>query len=211
MNFKFRIIFVFLFVLAANESLFGQVSVKKSEVDYSFTYEEDSVLRILSFWKEKDSEVYSSVKYSISDFNKISSPKKLSNEINTINQLWNIAKDSIAFNLESFNIGYPLIYSDVLKNHIQAFFESKEWKNHILQYGKTIDVNLIRNIMLEQNEYGPLNIFLTEKGYQIAGFETEKHGFVTKEKLQEVSFTGSEITPMPYIVWVKINKTEIPN
>jgi hypothetical protein len=208
MNFKFRIIFVFLFVFSANESLFSQVSISKSEVDYSLKIEKDSVHRILTFWKDKDSSIYSSVKYSISDFNNISSEKKLIDEINTLNLLWDIAKDSIALNLNSFNIGYPLLYSDVLKNHIQAFIDSEDWQNHIKQNGKNLNYEIIRKVMIEANAYKPLNKFLKTKNYYISGFETEKHGFVTKENLQKAGFSGSEIIPMPFIIWAILEKNK---
>jgi len=202
MNSKFRFLLLFIFIFSLTETLFSQISVKKSEVDYSLTYEKDSVYRILTFWKEKDSSIYSSVNYSISDFNKNSSPKNLSDELNTINQLWEIAKDSIVFDLQSFNIGYPLLYSDVLKNHIQAFKDSEDWQNHIKKNGKTLNYEIIKKVMLEDNAYTTLNDFLKTKHYYISGFETEKHGFITKENLQKVDFSGSEIIPMPFIVWV---------
>ncbi len=205
-NSKVRILLVFLLVFTATESLFSQVSVRKSEVDYSLKIEKDSIYRILTFWKDKDSTNYSSVKYSISDFNNISSPKKLIDKINTINQLWNIAKDSIALNLNSFNIGYPLLYSDVLKNHIQAFIDSEDWQKHVKQNGKTLNYEIIKKVILEANVYKPLNSFLRTKNYHISEFETEKHGFVTKENLQNAGFSSSEIIPMPFIVRIVLNQ-----
>ncbi len=205
MNYRFHIILSFIFILFASEAIFSQVTVSKSEVDYSIKIEKDSILRILTFWKDKDSTIYTSVKYSVSDFNNTLSEKNLEDEINAINQLWEIAKDSITFNLQSFNIGYPMYYSDILKNQANAFINSEKWKNHTIQYGKTLDVNLIRNIMLEQNVYEPLNEFLNNMGYRINGFDTEKHGFVQERDLQKTGLTGSEIVPMPFIVWVKLN------
>ena len=201
MNNKFKIVLSIFLIVLASETLFCQVTISKSEVDYSLKIEKDSILRILTFWKEKDSELYTSVKYSVSDFNVISSEKILENEIKSINQLWDIASDSIIFNLQSFNIVYPLLYSDILKNHIQAFIDSENWQNHVKLNGKTLNYEIIKMIMEESNVYKPLNVFLNTKNYYISGFETEKHGFVTKENLQKAGYQGTEIIPMPFIIW----------
>jgi hypothetical protein len=93
-----------------------------------------------------------------------------------------------------------------LKNHIQAFTDSKNWQNHIKQNGKKLDYKIIKETMLKSDIYKPLNDFLKTKGYYISGFETEKHGFITKKNLQKAGFPGSEIVPMPFIVWVVLNK-----
>ena len=61
--------------------------------------------------------------------------------------------------------------------------------------------------MLEGDVYKALNDFLKTKGIYISGFGTEKHGFVTKENLQKAGFTGNEIVPMPFIVWVTLNQS----
>ncbi len=187
-------------------TLTAQITISRTSVDFSVTYNEDSTYRILTFWKDQDSSIFTSVKYSITDFNKNPEVKILSDEIATINQLWNIAKDSIEFKLESFNISYPLFYSDILNNHIKAFNESPIWQNHIKQHGKKLDYGIIKNVMLEYNVYKPLNDFFKEKVYIITGFETEKHGFVTKENLQKEGYKGDEIIPMPYIVWITIQE-----
>lgn len=202
-----RIILI-IFSIAFYFNASSQVKISKSNVDYSLKVEQDSIYRILTFWKDKDSSIYTSVKYSVSDFNKSSTPKKLSKEINTINQLWDIAYDTITFKLQSFNIGYPLLYSDVLKSHIQAFLDSEEWQNHVKQNGKKLDYEIIKRVMLEANIYMPLDDFLNSKGYSISGFETEKHGFVTKENLQKAGYSGSEIIPMPFIVWIILTKNQ---
>jgi len=185
----------------------AQIKIEKSIVDYSLKIEQDSIHRTLTFWKNKDSTIYTSVKYSITDFNNVLFEKKLFDETSTINQLWDIAKDSINYNLQSFNISYPLYYSDILKNHIKAFNDSKEWQNHIEQNGKKLDYTIIKKVMFENNVYKPLNDFLKTKGYEISGFETEKHGFVTNENLQKAGYSGNKIIPMPFIVWVTLSKT----
>ena len=59
--------------------------------------------------------------------------------------------------------------------------------------------------MTENNIYEPLYDFLQSKNYEINGIETEKHGFVTKENLQKAGFSGSEIIPLPFIIWLILN------
>ena len=82
--------------------------------------------------------------------------------------------------------------------------DSDKWKNHVKNKGKKLDYLLIKEVMLENKVYKPLNDFLKTKGYSINGFSTEKHGFVTKENLQKVGFPENEIIPMPFIVWILI-------
>ena len=107
-----------------------------------------------------------------------------------IQELRNIADASINFELRSFNIGYPLLYSGIVSNQARAFLNSEDWQNHIKQNGKTLNYEIIKKVMLEYDVYKSLNDFLKTKKYQIAGFETEKHGFITKENLQKAGFTG---------------------
>ncbi|MBU8892331.1 MAG: hypothetical protein KOO66_06100 [Bacteroidales bacterium] len=202
----YRNILITICLILLFNFLNAQVSIEKSVVDYSLKIKGDSVYQILSFWKHKDSTIYKTVKYSVTDFNNPAQEKKLIKEISTIDGLWSIAKDSIKFDLQSFNIGYPLLYSDILKNHIRAFLDSEDWQNHLRQNGKKLNYEIIKRVMLDNNVYQPLNEFLKTKGYQISGFETEKHGFVTKENLLNAGYSGNEIIPMPFIVWVILNK-----
>ena len=131
MKYELKITLFFLLTLFLTKNVLSQVSVTKSNVDFTLTLKQDSVYRILTFWKEKDSEIYTSVKYTVSDFSKLAAEKNLSDEIETINQLWIFSLDSIETDLQSFNIGYPLLYSDILNNQIQAFLYSDEWQKHV--------------------------------------------------------------------------------
>lgn len=199
-----KIVVLLSLFLGLNSFINAQVTISKTNVDYSLKIEKDNLVRILTFWKNKDSLVYHSVKYSISNFNPDESKYYLKNEIEFVEYLWNIADDSIPLNLKSANIGYPLIYSDVLSNHIQAFLHSEQWQNHLKQNGKKLNYEIIKKVMLKQDVYKPFNDFLKLKGYHISGFSTEKHGFVTKENLQKAGFAGNEIIPMPFMVWVTL-------
>ena len=201
---KFKTLLLFLFCISVFSN--AQITTSKTSVDFTLRYEKDSIYHILTFWKDKDSTIYTSVKYSVSDFRSESYGKNLSEEITYIQQLWEIAEDSIKYNLQSFNIGYPLLYSDILTNHIHAFKNSEEWQNHVKKNGKKLEYALQKKIMLETDVYRPLAHFLKTKGYTITGIETEKHGFVTKENLQKSGFSGNEIIPMPFIVWLVLDK-----
>lgn len=192
--------------LGLNSFLNAQVTISKTNVDYSIKLEQDSIVRILTFYKSADSTVYHAVHYSISDFSHASKEFILKNEIEFIQQLWKIAEDSISLELRSANIGYPLEYSDVLYNHIQAFLNSEQWQKHIKQNGKKLDYEIIKTVMLKQDVYKTFHDFLKTKGYQISGFSTEKHGFVTKENLQKAGFAGNEIIPIPFMVWITLSK-----
>ncbi len=199
---------LFTLLFCINLKSYSQIYVSKTEVDYSLKVERDGIHRILTFGKDKDSNIYTSVKYSVSDFNTIVGEKKLKDEINTMEELWSIAQDSIKYDLQSFNIGYPATYSDILNNHIKAFLESKEWQTHVEKNGKKLNYDLIKKIMLESNVYKPLYDFLKTIHYTFIGFETEKHGFITENELQTLGYSGKEIIPMPFMVWIKIEKIE---
>ena len=203
-----KIVQLCFILLTFAHTLNAQVKITKSDVDYSLIIAHDQVIRTLTFWKDKDSSIYHSVKYDVSDFQETNSKKNLEDEIQYIKKLWEIAEDSICFSLKSFNIGYPLLYADILKNHINAFLASEDWQNYSRKNGKKLEYKLQKQIMLENNVYKPLQDFLKTKNYSITGFETEKHGFVTKENLQKAGFSGEEIIPMPFIVWLKLAHTK---
>jgi hypothetical protein len=160
----------------------------------------------LLFGKDKNSKIYNLAKYTVSDFSTNPAEKELLNEIEIIQKLWNLAKDSIAIELNSFNIGYPASYIDVLKNHIIAFNSSEEWQEHIQANGKQLDYAAIKRIMLTGNVYKPLTIFFKKMAIPLQVFDTEKHGFVTKENLLKAGFTGNEIVPMPFMVWITLER-----
>jgi len=183
---------------------FSQVIIQKTEKDYTLKIDSDSIIRHLTFWKDNDSTYYSGCKYSCTKFKTLTNPLHLSDEIQTMEMLWKSATDSIEINLNSIFIGYPSEYIDILTNHILAFTLSDEWQNHIEKNGKTLDYKLMQQIMLDYNVYKPLNDFLLTKGYQIKGFSTEKHGFVTKEELIKLGYSGKEIIPLPFMVWISI-------
>ncbi|HAN17350.1 MAG: hypothetical protein A2X13_00705 [Bacteroidetes bacterium GWC2_33_15] len=204
--------FVLLFILfVTHHFLYSQAIIQKTDTDYTLKIESDSIIRHLTFWKEKDSAGYYGFKYSYTKFTPLVQPIYLKNEIKTIEFLWNRATDSIQINLNTIFIGYPEEYHDILINHIQAFNSSAEWQNHLKKHGKKLDYKLIHKIMLDYNVYKPLNDFLLTRGYEISEYTTEKHGFITKETLIKAGFSGSEIIPMPFMVWISIKNKGCSN
>ncbi|OFX83373.1 MAG: hypothetical protein A2W99_11805 [Bacteroidetes bacterium GWF2_33_16] len=197
------LIVVFLFIRFFT---FSQVLTQITETDYTLRIDSDSLIRQLTLWKEKDSSFYYGFKYSCTKFKPLTNALDLSEEIIIIERLLKSASDSIVLNLNTIFIGYPIEYEDIFENHINAFQNSVEWQNHVRNTGKTLDYKLIRKIMLDSNVYKPLNDFLETMGYYIIGFETEKHGFATKENLKKAGLSGQEIIPMPFMVWVKLRK-----
>ncbi|MGE0088047.1 MAG: hypothetical protein AB7S50_01070 [Bacteroidales bacterium] len=193
------IIFVFVSFLS-----FSQVSIQKTESDYTLKIETDSIIRHLTFWKDKETDVYSGCKYSCSKFKVLAKPLSLKDEIKNIEILWKMAEDSISIALNRVFIGYPEEYSDIFLNQINAFNQSEEWQHHIKKNGKTLNNKIMHEIMMDYNVYEPLNNLLSEKGFRIIDFSTEKHGFATRESLKNHGFTGNEIIPLPFMVWVII-------
>ena len=183
---------------------FSQVSIQKTESDYTLKIETDSIIRHLTFWKDKETGIYTGCKYSYTKFKTLSKPMLLSEEVKTIETLWNIASDSITIQLNRVFIGFPEEYSDIFLNQINAFNQSDKWQNHIKKNGKTLDNKIMHEVMLEHNVYKPLSDFLFNKGYKTIYFSTEKHGFATRESLEKYGFTGNEIIPLPFMVWIII-------
>lgn len=197
------IAFLFISILS-----YSQVVIQQTESDYTLKIETDSIIRHLTFWKDKETGIYTGCKYSCTKFKVLLKPSLLSDEIENIKALWDMASDSININLNRVFIGYPEEYSDIFLNQINAFNQSEKWQNHIKKNGKTIDYKLIHEIMMDYNVYKPLNDFLFEKGYKIKGFSTEKHGFATQVSLKKYGFSGNEIIPLPFMVWISLESTQ---
>lgn len=199
-------IILFIAFLSISILSYSQVVIQQTESDYTLKIETDSIIRHLTFWKDKETGIYTGCKYSCTKFKVLSKPLLLSEELQYIEILWNIASDSINIELNRVFIGYPEEYSDIYLNQINAFYQSEKWQHHIKINGKTLDYKIIHEVMMDFNVYKPLNDFLFERGYRITGFSTEKHGFATRESLKNYGFTGNEIIPLPFMVWIKVER-----
>jgi len=202
-----RYLFIISFVFVSFLS-FSQVNIQKTESDYTLKIETDSIIRHLTFGKEKETGMYTGCKYSCTKFKELAKPLNLTEEIKNIKILWTIASDSITIHLNRIFIGYPEEYSDIYLNHINAFNQSEKWQHHVKKNGKTLDYELIHEVMMESNVYKPLTDYLFDKGYKTTGFSTEKHGFATKESLKKYGFSGNEIIPLPFMVWISLESIQ---
>ncbi|MDX1627292.1 MAG: hypothetical protein R3345_01260 [Fulvivirga sp.] len=170
--------------------------VKKSAVDYTLILDDSLHQRILSFSKHQDSSYYSHLKYTCW----CEESAHLEKQIPYIEKLWQNAEDSIDIRLHSVDVGYPLLYDDLLKRHIEAFAGNEEWKHHEKSNTGTINYELMRKIMRSSTVYQPLNGLLEKFNYRIVDFSTEKHGYVTPDVLTKMGYSDSLQIPLPYIV-----------
>ena len=198
-----RILFIISFLLYYSPS-FSQIISQKTANEFTLKMETDSIIRHLTFWKEQDSVIYTGCKYSYTKLKVLVNPIDLGDEVLNIEILWALASDSIKIQLNRVFIGYPEEYSDIFTNHVLAFIASANWQNHVKDKGKTLDYDLIHQVMIDYNVYKPLHDFLLTKAYRISGFLTEKHGFATIENLKKAGFTGQEIIPLPFMVWINL-------
>jgi hypothetical protein len=181
----------------------GQIEVDTSFRSTSLKLTLDDGYRSLTFRKMKDSDTAVYLNYFVSQSGQ--EKPKLSDEIPHIRTLWESAAQLIPIRLAAANIGYPLEYDDVLRNQIMAFNASDEWQAHVNKNGKKLDYKLIRQVMIDYHVYGPLEDLLANYGYALTDLSTEKHGFVTSEKLKELGRSPDEIIPVPYMVWLTIS------
>ncbi|WOK08428.1 hypothetical protein RT717_07230 [Imperialibacter roseus] len=181
----------------------GQIEVDTSFRSISLKLTLDDGYRSLTFRKNGDSDTAIFLNYFVSK--NTGDRTNLSDEIPNIRILWDSATQLIPIRLTSANIGYPLEYDDVLQNQIAAFNASGEWKAHVNKNGKKLDYKLIRQVMIDHHVYGPFEDLLAAYGYALTDLSTEKHGFVTNEKLKELVRNPDEVIPVPYMVWLTIS------
>ncbi len=161
----------------------------------------------ISFIKNKDSAAYSTLRisnyYYQANIDTSFTLEYLSEQLSTI---WAIVEMENKISLTHVSVGYPLEYTDVLINQIEAFKNSPQWQPHLYESKLWLDYELIKATMLEADVYKPLNNFLKTKGFHISGFHLEKHGYVTKNKLEELGYDTNMMIPVPFIVWIDIRE-----
>lgn len=167
----------------------------KGETDYTIVLVEDSVRRVLSFRKHKDSSIFQYINYQTTHTNKA----QLTDEVRIIHKLWDIADDSIIIQPKGLMVGYPLEYSDVLRNQVNAFENEPEFEIN--------DYQKLRKIMVNNHVYEPVEKYLKSRNLRIEKISTEKHGFVPKEDLLELGFPDSLKIPVPFMVWLDLKST----
>lgn len=167
------------------------VTIDESFGDFSLRLDLADRYYILSFSRYDSAYSYQSIRYTAS----FDSIRYLQEEIETIDKLYNIARDSIIIDLKYAIVGHPLLYHDILKHHIEAVLSDSTPSNTDL-----------RQVMVNNDVYHPLNEWLKTKGFRITGISTEKHGRVPKEDLIRLGYSGTENIPVPFMVWLEIGK-----
>lgn len=174
------------------DSTLRNIEFYNGDADFTLVFIKDSVRRVLSFRRSKDSTDYQYINYQSSQNQKLI----LEEEIQYINKLWRLAEDSISIVPKGIMVGYPLEYSDVLRNHIEA-----------LKDIDSFDINnydTLRSIMLKKHVYQPLEAYLKTKRYKLNKISTEKHGYVPEEDLIELGYSDTLKIPVPFMVWLEI-------
>ena len=120
---------------------------------------------------------------------------------------WIAANRDAAIQLQKVYVGSPLSYNDVTKRHLEAFKHSTKWAHYLKEKGKTVDYQLVADIMLETDVYKPLNDFLKLKGFEIVDISLEKVGMLPANRLLDDGVNSNEIIPTPHMVWIEIGKT----
>lgn len=196
--------FLFLILILLNLSVHSQIKIDSTSTEYKITIKKENSLSI-NFYKDKNSSSYETLRI----MDQLMGSKRflnLSDEVQIIDTLWKEAESRIPIHLTTIQIGYPSLYTDVLKQQVTIFSKSKSWQNHVKKNGKKLDLKLMREIMLNESAYHPIDFLLKKHGYRIKSISTEKHGFVSKEALIKAGFTGKEIIPIPFIVYLLVEK-----
>lgn len=120
---------------------------------------------------------------------------------------WIAANRDAPLELQKVYVGSPLSYNDVQKRHIKVFQHSSKWKAHLKEKGRTVDYQLVADIMLETDVYKPLNDFLKLKGFEIINISLEKVGLIPSKLLEDDGLNNNGIIPTPHMVWIEIGKT----
>lgn len=173
----------------------------RSYGDFNVRVNEGDQYRMLTFSGIDSLNIYRYVKITVVG----DSLLNLSSELKTLDLLWDAAMDSIKTDLKSISVGYPLLYEDILKNQIDAFVKDSTWRQ-MASDARNISYPQLRIIMKEKDVYSPFNNWLQEKGYRTANLSTEKHGFVPESDLKRLGYTGGEIVPVPFMVWLELEK-----
>jgi hypothetical protein len=179
----------------------AEITVTHSANEYSLKYSDSTMFRILSFRKNDTDSVFRYLHYSLGY-----KSEALSHEIFYMDTLWRIADCNIDIDLTSADIGYPLEFQDVIMNYIDTFNKSKKWQSHVKAKGKTLNYELMHEIILNSDIYRPFRNLLEKYGYKPVSISSEKHGFILKSELRKLGYKGKEIVPMPFMLYWKVEK-----
>jgi hypothetical protein len=180
----------------------ANLEIMETEREYSIKYSTDTTsYKILRFSKGFEDSLFTYMNYSRS--NKTDGFER---EMTVLDSLFEIADGKIELSLRSASIGYPLEFDDVMPEYIRAFLNSEQWTQHIKVKGKELDYKLMRKVILDSGVFYKFKEVLRKYGYEIKELSTEKHGFILKKDLIGYGFSGSEIVPVPFMLYWQLEK-----
>lgn len=192
---------ILLVMLLGTVFLFSDITFTRSSVDFSVRNDIDGKYCLVSFRKTADDTVYNYLKYS-----SCTKCESFANEMKMIDSLWTLAEDSIKIDLNAADLGYPLEFKGKIKEYIQTFLDSEEWMGHVSVKGKSLNYDIMRKVIFENEIYPEITELFNNRGYTVTGISTEKHGFVIENELIKYGYTGDEIIPVPFMLYWKLEK-----
>lgn len=192
---------IFILMLTGSVFLFAEITFIRSGGDFTVRNQHEGKYCLISFRKTAEDSVYNYLKYS-----SCSKSGSFQHEMNTIDSLWSLARDSIKIELSAADLGYPLEFKSRIKEYIEAFLDSEEWMGHVSVNGKTVNCEIMHKVIFENEIYPELTELFKKHGYTVTGISTEKHGFIIENELKKYGFTGDEIIPVPFMLYWKLDK-----
>lgn len=211
MNDLLKVLFLISILQCCNSPKKESQNEEKSDsITVQFNYDQspaefrvsDSTGFDLTFHKNSDSIVYTYFRFRAPE-----SKTSLVETLPSLAGMWRQAESKIDIRLNSINVGYPLEYNDVLTRQIQTFAGSAKWQNQQLTPDQKINYRLVEEIMSGSDIY-PLDELLTDFGYELIGISVEKVGVIEPERLVGLGYNESLSIPMPYMVWINVEKKD---
>jgi hypothetical protein len=133
----------------------------------------------------------------------------LAYEIPYIKTLWDTLNKKIRIKLNGASIGNPSEYKDVLNNYVTLLQNAPSWQNQLRKKRKDdYPYALIEEILGTGNVYHPFDSLLQTYGYSIEGYSTEKHYFLSKDKLKAYGYDTSSLIPIPGMCDISLKQNE---
>lgn len=194
-------IIILVLMFFSSVILSSEISFSRSETNFSIRDQDGDKYCLLTFRKTAEDSVFNYLKYS-----SCSKKGEFVHELAVVDSLWKLAQDSIKIYLTAADLGYPLEFKAKIKEYIQTFLDSEEWMEHVSVNGKTLNYEIMRKVILENEIYPEIDELFCKHGYNITGINTEKHGFVIKNELIKYGFKGDEIIPVPFMLYWKLER-----
>ncbi len=210
-----RILCLTITVFCLNFYIISQ-EFEQTNVDFTVKLYENNSTKLLSFQKNIDSLQYNILKFTLYPDDYLMK-FQLNDQLEFIEKYWKQAENSINIDLSSIWVGYPTEYIDLLVDHVNAFINSEEWQNYVIESkknnGRIIpDHKIIETVMYKYNSYKIIYSLLEKFNCEITGVSIEKVGFLREEDFSEESDLNKfdinrlKEIPIPYMVYLKVKK-----